>query len=133
MSKGSTRRSFEIEGLRLHGDQPIPAASRVRNIVVTGAIGGYDPASGKVPDDEKAQIALAFGNLARVLSAAGATLEDVIEVSISVKSMALKDAVNEFWIAAFPNPHSRPARHLTEYSHYRSNVAIALEAFAVIP
>ena len=41
------RRSIVIEGFA-HGAQPIPAASRVGNIVMTGGVHGIDPATGKL-------------------------------------------------------------------------------------
>ena len=46
----SNRKSIEVEGFS-HGANPIPAASRVGNIVMTGGISGQDPVTGKVPED----------------------------------------------------------------------------------
>src|SRR5271154_3570044 len=126
------RKSIEVEGFS-HGPNPIPAASRVGNVVMTGGIAGQDPATGKVPDDPTAQVGLAFANLKKILAAAGASLDDVVKVSISVKTFTLRDEINKHWLVAFPDEHSRPARHVTQYDHFGGAVAIQLEGYAVIP
>lgn len=127
----SNRKSIEVEGFR-HGDNPIPAASRVGNVVMTGGVNGTDPKTGKVPEDQVAQVALAFGNVERILKAAGASMDDVVKVSISVKSLGLRDEINTQWLKYFGDEHSRPARHTTQYDHFGGNTAIQLEAYAVV-
>jgi 2-iminobutanoate/2-iminopropanoate deaminase len=127
----SNRKSIDVDGLS-HGDNPIPLASRVGNVIMTSGIGGTDPVTGKAPDDEAAQIANMFKNLERVLAAAGASMDDVVKVSFAVKSMSLREEINKHWIAYFPDAHARPARHVTEYDHFRRNVVIQLEAYAVV-
>jgi 2-iminobutanoate/2-iminopropanoate deaminase len=127
----SNRKSIEVEGFR-HGENPIPAASRVGNIVMTGGVNGTDPATGKVPDDAQAQVAGAFFNLERILKAAGASMEDVVKVEVTVKSLSTRDEINVQWLKYFPNKESRPARHTTQYDHFGGNTAIQLAATAVI-
>ena len=85
----SNRKSIEVEGFK-HADNPIPAASRVGNVVMTGGINGTDPKTGKVPEDQVAQVALAFTNLERILKEAGASMDDLVKVSVSVKTLALR-------------------------------------------
>jgi enamine deaminase RidA (YjgF/YER057c/UK114 family) len=130
MSNGK-RTSIEVEGFS-HGANPIPAASRVGNVVMTGGINGQDPATGKVPDDQSAQVALAFANLAKIIAAAGATMESIVKLSISVKTFELRDEINVQWLKYFPDEHSRPARHVTKYDGFGGAVALQLEAYAVI-
>ncbi len=125
------RTSIEVEGFS-HGANPIPAASRVGNIVMTGGISGQDPATGKVPDDAKAQVALAFANLEKIIAAAGGSVENIVKVGVSVKTLELRDEVNAQWLKMFPDEHSRPARHVTKYDNFGGAVAIQLEAYAVI-
>lgn len=127
----SNRKSIEVEGFS-HGANPIPAASRVANVVMTGGISGLDPATGKVPEDPSAQVVQAFLNLEKILKAAGASLEDVVKVGVVVKSLALRDEINVQWVKYFPDAHSRPARHTTQYDHFGGATAIQLEATAVI-
>ena len=125
------RRSIDVEHFG-HGPNPIPAASRVANVVMTGGIAGSDPRTGEVPDDASLQVAYAFQNLRRVLAAAGATPDDVVKVSVTVRSFDLRGAINDAWLALFPDAASRPARHVTRYDHFGANVALQLEAYAVI-
>jgi 2-iminobutanoate/2-iminopropanoate deaminase len=127
----SNRKSIEVEGFR-HGDNPIPAASRVGNIVMTGGVNGTDPATGKVPEDPQAQVAGAFANLERILKAAGASMDDVVKVDVTVKSLSTREEINVQWLKYFPNKESRPARHTAQYDHFGGNTAIQLAATAVV-
>ena len=127
----ANRKSIEVEGFS-HGANPIPAASRVGNVVMTGGINGQDPSTGKVPDDQAAQVGLAFANLAKIIEAAGATMESIVKLSISVKTFELRDEINVQWLKRFPDEHSRPARHTTQYDHFGGTTAIQIEATAVI-
>jgi enamine deaminase RidA (YjgF/YER057c/UK114 family) len=127
----SNRKSIDVEGFS-HGANPIPAASRVGNVIMTGAISGLDPATGKIPDDPKAQVAQAFVNLEKILKAGGASLADVVKIGVIVKSLTLREEINIHWLKAFPDEHSRPARHTTQYDHFAGVTAIQLDATAVI-
>ncbi len=98
---------------------------------MTGGIAGGDPANGVVPNDARIQVAHAFTNLRRILAAASASSDDVVKVSITVRTFDLRAAINEEWLAMFPDAASRPARHVTRYDHFGGNIALQLEAFAV--
>jgi 2-iminobutanoate/2-iminopropanoate deaminase len=127
----SNRKSIHVEGFS-HGANPIPAASRVGNIVMTGGVSGQDPATGKVPADLKAQVVQAFLNLERILKAGGASMDDVVRVTVNVKSLDMRDDINVQWLKYFPDEHSRPARHTVQYDHFGGTTAIQLDATAVI-
>jgi 2-iminobutanoate/2-iminopropanoate deaminase len=127
----SNRKSIHVEGFS-HGHNPIPAASRVGNIVMTGGISGQDPATGKTPEDPKAQVALAFANLEKIMKGAGASLDDIVKLGVVVKTFDLRDEINVQWLKYFPDEHSRPARHVTKYEHFGGTTALQLEAVAVI-
>ena len=127
----SKRHSYHIDGFS-HGPNPIPAVSRVGNVVITGGIAGQDPATTKTPDDPTAQVQFAFLQMGRILEAAGATTEDIVKVDVVVKDFALREAVNVEWLKMFPDEHSRPARHVTKYDHFGGNVQIQLTATAVV-
>lgn len=126
----SKRRSFEVEGLG-HAN-PIPAASRIGNIVATGGISGTDVKTGKVPEDSAAQCANMFANLRAILAAAGATPEDVIRLTVWIKRPEIRAEVNKEWLVMFPDPHSRPARHTMFYEQFLGAVVVQCEAWAVI-
>lgn len=127
----SARRSIEIEGFN-HGAQPIPAASRVGNIVMTGGVYGLDPATGKIPDGVEKQAELMFANLVRIMQAAGAGMDRVVKMTVYVKVPEARAAVNTQWVAAFPDPASRPARHTFQNDHLPANMLVQCDATAVL-
>jgi enamine deaminase RidA (YjgF/YER057c/UK114 family) len=126
-----SRQSIEVEGFA-HGPQPIPAASRKGNIVVTGGVFGLDPATGKLPDDLEAQAVLMFYNLKRILAAAGASMECVLKMTVFVKTPEARTVINKHWLEAFTDPASRPARHTLRNEHMPENMLIQCDAIAVL-
>ena len=124
-----TRRSIEVEGFS-HGVQPIPAASRVGPLIVTGGVYGLDRASSKIPDDVEEQVRLMFDNLARLLEAGGGGLADVARMTLYVKVPEARAAVNAEWIKAFPDPKSRPARHTLQNDGLPANMLVQCDATA---
>jgi 2-iminobutanoate/2-iminopropanoate deaminase len=126
-----TRRSIHIEGFD-HGGQPIPAACRVGNIVMTGGVYGLDSATGRLPDDVAAQTRLMFAHLKAILSAAGTNLDEVVKMTIWVKVPQARHAVNDQWLRAFPDPESRPARHTLQNDHLPANMLVQCDAVAVV-
>lgn len=125
----SMRHSIDIPGLG-HGSQPIPAASRVGPLLVSGGISGKDPETGSIPEDPAAEVAQAFANLKTLLDAAGATPEQVAKVTVFVKDRDIRTHVNPPWLELFPDPESRPARHTLETS--LAGMRIQLECLAFI-
>lgn len=126
----TARRSIEVEGFN-HGAQPIPAASRVGDIVMTGGVYGLDPATGKIPDHVERQAELMFHNLARIMAAAGVSMDRVVKMTVYVKVPEARAAVNKQWLAAFPDPASRPARHTFQNDHLPANMLVQCDATAV--
>ena len=127
----SGRMSIDVEGFN-HGVQPIPAACRVGNVVMTGGIAGIDPATGTLPDDVAKQAELMFINLARILAAAGASMGGLVKMTVWVKVPEARTALNEQWTRAFPDARSRPARHTLVNDHMPANMLIQCDGFAVI-
>jgi enamine deaminase RidA (YjgF/YER057c/UK114 family) len=125
------RKSIEVEGFS-HSGQPIPAASRVGNVIMTGGVYGMDPLTGTVPDDIAEQARLMFQQLDRILVAAGSGFSDVIKMTVYTKTRDVRDILNEHWIAAFPDANSRPARHTVIYDHLPKNLLIQCDALAVV-
>ena len=126
----SKRRSFNVEGFG-HAN-PIPAVSRIGNLVVTGGISGTDSSIGKVPHDVSTQCAHMFANLRTILAAAGAAPEDVIRVTVWIKRPEIRAEVNKEWVVMFPDPQSRPARHTMFYDHFAGTMVVQCEAWAVL-
>ena len=68
----SKRRSIEVEGFG-HGATPIPAASRIGNMIASGGIAGLDTATGKIAGDLEAQVIAMFANVRKIVEAGGGT------------------------------------------------------------
>lgn len=111
---------------------PIPSAARIGNVVVTGSVYGIDPATGKIHPDPEQQVPYMFRNLEKIVTAAGATTRDIAKLSFSVASMTSRDAINKEWVAMFPDPEDRPARHVAQFDHLPSPAAVQCEALVVI-
>jgi 2-iminobutanoate/2-iminopropanoate deaminase len=90
---------------------PIPAAVRIGNLLFSSAIGGRDPATGEYSDRPEDQARQAFRNMATVVRAAGGDVGDIAHVTVFLKDLADKKYVDEEWLAMFPDPEDRPARH----------------------
>lgn len=110
---------------------PIPAAARVGPILCTSAVSGKDPLSGELPADIETQARNTFANLRAVLAAGGASLDNVVKFSVTIKDNAAREAVNAQWLAAFPDPHDRPARHIV-VADLQHGMQLQIEVMAVI-
>ena len=125
------RASFEIEGYT-HGNNPIPAVSRIGNLVLTGGISGIDLATGVMPPALEDQCVNMFALARKVLQAADATMADVIKVAVLMKASLSRDALNREWLKYFPDPHSRPVRHTLINEHLAGGMLIQCELIAVL-
>ncbi len=124
-----TPRSIDLPGASHKA--PIPGAARVGNILCTSAIPGKDPATAELPADAATQARHAFTNLRLLLQAGGASLLDVVKLSVTIKDNSVRELVNEQWTACFPDPHDRPARHIT-VQDLQHGMWLQIEAMAVI-
>ena len=92
---------------------PIPLGARVGPLLCSSAIAGKDPADGSLPSDGALQVAHAFANLRSLLAAGGAGLQHVVKLGVTLADDELRDAVNQHWLACFPDADDRPARHIS--------------------
>lgn len=111
----SSRRSIDIPGVS-HGANPIPAGCRIGPLFMSGGIAGLEQQTGKLAADAEAQCAAMFNNVQRLVEAAGGTTEHIAKMTIWVKDRSVRTLINEQWLAMFPNPASRPVRHVLVYS-----------------
>lgn len=125
------RRSINVEGFN-HGQQPIPAASRVGPLIVTGGIHGMDPATQKLPDGSEDQARFMFANLVRILAAGGGTPDAIVRITVHVKSQDSRAAVNAEWLKLFPDEASRPARHTLINQNLPGNMLVQCDAIAFV-
>jgi enamine deaminase RidA (YjgF/YER057c/UK114 family) len=125
------RRSVDVEGLS-HGALPIPVASRVGQVIATGGIRGVDPTTGIMPADVGEQASLMFDNLRRAVEAAGASVDNILKITIWIATPDARVALNPPWLALFPDPASRPARHILSYD-LPGGMLVQCDALAVVP
>src|SRR5262249_349640 len=124
------RRSINVAGAS-HVN-PIPSASRRGPFVVSGAISGTDPATGKVPAELDEQCRLMFHNVRRVIETAGGTPDDIVKMNVWITDRALRPILNKHWIEMFPDPNSRPARHTLTWGDLTRQMQIQCDLMAVI-
>jgi 2-iminobutanoate/2-iminopropanoate deaminase len=123
-------RSIDLPGLD-HGRAPIPMGARVGNMIFSSGLMGRDPETGAIPDDAAGQAEQVFRNLRNFLAEGGATLDDVAHVTVFVRDDSVRDALNRAWIACFPIPSDRPARHTLVHA-LPGSLLIQLEVIAVV-
>ena len=102
------RVSIEVEGFA-HVN-PIPAASRIGNLLVSGLLTGRDPVTREMAPDLDAQCANVFTHVRALMAAAGAGTDDIIKMTFWLADPRDRAALNREWVAMFPDPASRPAR-----------------------
>lgn len=88
----SRRKNIHIDGLA--GKNPIPNASVIGNILVTGLIMGRDTRNDTVPDTIGAQSEILFRHIRNIVDAAGGTTEDIIQMNAWLKDTSDRSALN---------------------------------------
>jgi enamine deaminase RidA (YjgF/YER057c/UK114 family) len=106
------RKSIEIEGFA--HKNPIPAACRLGNMLMTGIITGTDPATGKLAGTLEAQCANIFHHVRSIMTAAGGSTDDIIKMNVWMADRGRRDVLNAEWVKMFPDPQSRPVRHTSQ-------------------
>jgi 2-iminobutanoate/2-iminopropanoate deaminase len=109
---------------------PIPNASRIGNIIVSGLIRGADPATSKLATTLEQQCAFMFLHMRQTVEAGGGTVEDIIKVTVWMKELQ-RQPVNDEWVKMFPDPASRPARQIMEVP-MEAGVLVQCDFMAVI-
>ncbi len=107
------RRSIKAPDIPEHKN-PIPAASRVGNMLFSSAVGGEDPETHGLPDDKEAQIANVFKTIRAIMREAGGSPENIGKVSVYVADQDDRKLINPHWLDMFPDENSRPVRHTIE-------------------
>jgi 2-iminobutanoate/2-iminopropanoate deaminase len=123
-------RSLTIPGVT-HGKAPIPMGARVGNTIYSSGIGGINPATGQLGADAQQQATFAFENMRSLLKAGGATLDDVVRMTVFLKDNSARDYINIEWLKCFPDAHDRPARHTLIYD-LQGGMLLQLEVIAIV-
>jgi enamine deaminase RidA (YjgF/YER057c/UK114 family) len=109
---------------------PIPNASRIGNVIVSGLIRGVDPATKTFPSTVAQQCAFMFAHMRRTVEAGGAGVDDIVKVTFWMKELE-REPVNDEWVKMFPDPQSRPARQIMEVS-MEPGVLVQCDFIAVV-
>ena len=80
------RRSISAPDIPEHVN-PIPAATRIGNLLFSSAIGGEDPETHALPEDPETQIANTFRTIRAIMREGGGTVDDVERMSSRAESM----------------------------------------------
>jgi 2-iminobutanoate/2-iminopropanoate deaminase len=126
------RREIRVEGM----SEPVSHFTHVvtagRLVFVSGCV-ATDAAGALVGgSDVVAQARQVHENLERCLAAAGATFADICKVTVFVRNMAHREAINTVRKEYFGA--SRPASTLVEVSRFvRDDYLLEIEATAVLP
>jgi 2-iminobutanoate/2-iminopropanoate deaminase len=89
---------------------PIPAACRIDDLLMSGIVYGLDPATGKVAETLDEQCALMFAHIRSIVTAGGGSTDDIVKITVWLKDRSQRAPVNREWEAMFPDPADRPAR-----------------------
>jgi len=106
----SNRQTITAPDIPTHRN-PIPAATKVGNLVFTSAIGGEDPVTRELPENSESQIANVFLTIRAIMREAGGSVDDIGKLNVYLADMDDRRLVNPHWLEMFPDETSRPARH----------------------
>jgi 2-iminobutanoate/2-iminopropanoate deaminase len=114
---------------------PYSPVRRVGDWVITSgqvgvaSEGGAPPAL--VPGGTVAELRRALRNVAEVLAAEGATLDDVVKTTVYLVDMGEFAAVNEVWVEHFTE--NRPTRSAVAVAALPVGARVEVEAWAYAP
>lgn len=101
------------------------------NMIFTSGQLPMDPKTGEmIQEDIKSEARQSLTNLKEVLEEAGATLEDVVKVTVFIKDMNQFGDINEVY-GEFFNTH-KPARSCVEVARLPKDANVEIEAVAII-
>lgn len=110
---------------------PYSQAVVANGLVFCSGMAGIDPVTGSAPDGIEAQTEQALTNLAAVLEAAGASMDDVVKTTIFYADVDDFARLNEVYARHMPDP--APARSAPAHVRLPRGLLISIEAIAVLP
>ena len=110
---------------------PYSQGMKVGNMVFTSGQLGIDPNTGNfVNDNIQNETKQALENLKAVLEEAGASLNDVVKVTVFIKDMNQFALINEVYSTYFAE--HKPARSCVEVARLPKDGNVELEAVAIV-
>ena len=131
IGQNMTHKRINIKVPGLEHMNPIPLATRVGSLLVTGAIPGKDPETGQTGTDLKNQCALMFANIPRIMEAAGGSIDDIVKLAVWLKGND-KTHLNKEWLLMFPKHESQPARQTFQNQDLPQDYLVQCEITAVM-
>ena len=110
---------------------PYSQAIVASGFVYCSGTAGIDPATGTVGDGIEAQTEQALQNLAAILKAAGASMADLVKVTIFYADVDDFARLNEVYARHMPDPP--PARSAPANVKLPHGLLISIEAIAALP
>ena len=110
---------------------PYSQAIVAGGMVFCSGMTGIDPANGTIADGIEAQTEQALLNLAAVLSAAGASMDDVVKTTIFYADVEDFARLNAVYARHMPDPP--PARSAPAHVRLPHGLLVSIEAIAVAP
>lgn len=103
------RKSINITGFR--HQNPIPNATRIGNLLMSGIVLGFDPGTRNLPADLDGQLTNVFAHVKEIAETAGGSTDDIIKITVWLKDPSNRELLNKHWIRMFPDETARPSRH----------------------
>lgn len=103
------RRSVYIPGFQ--HQNPIPNATRIGDLLMSGVIVGFDPGTRNLPADLDHQLTNLFGHVRAIMQTAGGSVDDIIKINVWLKDPSDRGLLNKHWLEMFPDEGARPSRH----------------------
>lgn len=100
-----------IETSSFAHENPIPVASRMGPLLMSGVIPAFDAGTRNLPEKLEDQVANLFVHIGNALEAAGGGWEHVVKITFFANDPDARGKINPSWVEKFPDADSRPARH----------------------
>ncbi|WP_353649128.1 Rid family detoxifying hydrolase [Nakamurella sp. A5-74] len=110
---------------------PYSQAIVAGGFIFCSGMAGINPATGAVPEGIEAQTEQALINLAAVLAAAGASMDDVVKTTIFYADVEDFGRLNDVYARHMPDPP--PARSAPAHVRLPRGLLVSIEAIAVAP
>lgn len=109
---------------------PYSQAIKAGNLLFCSGQIPVDPATGTVPEGIKAQTAQSLANVKAILTAAGASIDNVVKTTVFLADMKLFGEMNEVYAENFSEPF--PARSAVAVRELPKQVLVEIEVIAAL-
>ena len=107
---------------------PYSAGIKTGNLVFLSGQLGINPATGKMPEGAVEQAKQSLANVEALLTAAGATFDNVVKTTVYLADIADFAAVNEVYASKFTEPY--PARSCVQVAAIPKGAKLEIECIA---